>query len=540
MTAHTGAWRHFRHHLVVALVAASALTLLHHANLLNWLDSLTLRLVSNTHVVSSSRSTVAGPELPLVLLITDVAYEAEFAQASPLNRARLQQLISLAAAECPAVLAIDLDLSPGPNDAVLPDQAALDTTLQALGLPQPCAGNAGQPAPRLLLATPIPVATPSLVELKYQWMKRLCEAGVSFAFHDVVVSQGAVLRIDPGAPTLGVTAAEMVHGERAAGHVASQQIERPCDQIRRGKDSATFLRRSHLGELHAGAARFSAQRPFNAQFFAAEAASEGVNRVRHVITTSSALPSTVRPGELSGQTVFLGGSYGVGDRFATPFGPQPGVLVHAASYYSLVHPVRITNDLVAFAIEVLLGVLLGYYFHRGWASYGNAQVRLKSATRSRWFVPYLQARLWLLANFGMLFIAVAVVVLGAAVLFFPLNLWVNAGPIVLGVFVKALLASRGGQHENAEASHAPAPGHSTATEVADATESKAASPNEAVDGAQAGPVTPKSTAESLLPRPKTPTEAAAGSLPRPAAHVDAALAFALVLCSLALILFGSH
>lgn len=433
---------HHLHHLGVALVVASVVTLMHHAHLLNWLDVSMLRIAGALELFDASGQSELEPGMPIVLLIDDSMHESEFGQKSPLDRRKLATLIKAIAQQCPARIGIDLDLSPGPDDVVAGDttrvasseMSALNEALIGAIRPEGCSS-----AIRIVLISPFPVLTSGLVEIKYDWMRMLCQRGVQFAFPEVFRAQGAVVQFDPSVPSLGA----VMHGSAAS--------DTPCATVADGnRASAVFLRKTAPAEHRFDLADFASQEPFNANFFRSE------DLLRFVVKRLDSPPA-----ELAGRSVFLGGSYDPADRFLTPFGNLEGVVLHAATYYSLNDRVRTEKRFGAFVLDVLIGVFAGMLFTRSWSGHAAAVRALGRAPAGRWIGPYLKARLGLVGNLLLVLAVIAMLVVAAAFLFHPFNIWVNPGPIVIGVCIKAFVASRDEHGADEGGSHAT--GHSALT-----------------------------------------------------------------------------
>ena len=458
------------HHLLVALSVAAIVHVLEHYRALNWLDSLMLRIAS--HASAGSGDSTLPADMPVVLQIGDLLYEREFAQASPLNRGKLGTLIGELANKGPRTLVVDIDLSPGLRGAGCPntDQpAARGTEAEGQGPHVPLATDSpcsedqialnqllaklgNTPNMRLILATPVPVAAPELWREKAKWMASLCgnappARGVQFAFVHTPLSQHEVLRFETRFPSLGPYAAWM---ERAQ----PTRSKLPCEYVRTNPDSAVFLQRQTNPEALLDAEDFRGQRPFNARFFGML---EYQTKTIGLLQAVADLEAIDKKLPLSGRTVFFGGGYGSHDEFATAFGTQNGVALHAAAYYSMLHGVSKPKDWAAFAIDILIGIAMGYLFHASWSRYNRAAALapLEAGAPAHW-PSYFRARAWLMANFAlMLGLVVLLAYLSGWLL--RSDLWVNPGPVIIGVFIKTILASRAHiRHAQVDAEHSEA------------------------------------------------------------------------------------
>jgi len=437
---HAGAHlHHFLHHLRVALVVGAAVSILHGWGLLKWLDALMLSAAGpsgSLHAPADPSATTppTPPGLPWVLLIDPATYELGFRQSSPLDRQKLAQLIGQVPARSeqgPRTVAIDLDLSPVPGDTAA--QAALDAQLARLVRGQT----------QLVLAHP--AGTQRLHELKATWMSALCEhngkpgAGrLTFASPAVLTHFGQVLQYDPQARTLGVVA-----------HQPELQTA-PC------ATPAALL--SALADgLPADAKGVAPLRPFNAKLFL---------QIERQIVLTQADGGLVRadgaptPPAWAGAALFIGGAYDARDRFRVPVAiggerSTEGVIVHAAAYYTQQHPLR-ESQWLAFALDIVAGVLMGYLFHATWGLARHAVGR--ASQRGPW-AEALAQRVGLLGNVLALAVALYVCLSLAYTYAYPMNWWVNPGPVILGVFCKFLIGSGAGRLSEAphgDAGHGPA------------------------------------------------------------------------------------
>lgn len=415
-----------KHHLRAALAVASIVTLLHGASVLGWLDSLMLRLVVGAGPAAEQRPTDAG-DLPAVLLIGPELHETAFGQASPLDSAQMARLLALVpddAQSRPHTVVIDLDLSPGPREA-LGDigRAALDRQFERL-----VASGV-----KVVLPLPWRSATEEAQQRKFDWMRRLCgmnkglrAPGLAFGLPDIVTHQGVVLQFEASHPSLSVVARDPTAA---------------LTLCRRALEDGTRWRAPLLAASFGNSALFeparTGLRPFNARLFVAGDRAVGVAR------TLNTLPEDLPP--LGQRALFVGAGYNPQDRFVVPVEgpgrPVEGVMVHAAIYDSMAHPVKPAEGLVAFLIDVVLGIGLGYVFAASWG--WHQQVASANAAADT-LTRLLHPRLSLLVNFALAGMLAALGVFVANRFLFPLNWWVNPGPIVLGLFAKFLLASRSG------------------------------------------------------------------------------------------------
>jgi hypothetical protein len=439
-------WSALRHdfasHARAALVVASVVGLLHHMGYLAWLDAMMLQIVGRAQpgAVAQRRANV---EPPAVLLLSRTLYESEFQQRSPLDRRKVAHILAqvpLAAAARPSALVLDLDLSDNGSDD---GQSVLDEVLRALSV-------AGV---RLVLPLPSPAETRSVIEAKVNWMAQFCSwrapaavgqaaRWIRFANTELQVHGGRVLQFNPTELTLGVAA----HSPKVA-RAGSLQLS-AVDVCERSRPQLELLVTAHVPEAERRLTNLGGTaaelRPFNVSYFAQAAAHI------HAIDALGDTPRRVIGATpLAGRVLFIGGSYDDRDRFLTPLDPEglpvEGVTLHAATYFSMLDPVTVEAGLLAWLIDVGIGIALGYLFHAGWSLHHRA--RHLRDTRPGW-LGYWAPKGSLVGMFALVGALAVLLVWVAATWLYPSNLWISPGPIVLGMFVKLLLTSQHGDHHD--------------------------------------------------------------------------------------------
>lgn len=411
------------HHLAVAMVVASVLLIIDSFGYLNWLDSFSLRAAST---LSAKPLTVAdqpqwSADAPRVLLISERMYETEFQQISPLDRKVLARLLENVGAQAPRAIVIDLDISPV--------QALTDDPLdkQLIELAKKT---------RLVLATPFTVATPALREKKREWMQRLCRANVHFGFAHLAMSQGMVLRYPQEMPLLGMLA----RPESASDAV--------CRLVEQGEEKAFFLAPEFDAGLYFASDVIRKQAPIDMHFLAGSAS------VLHRLNGSGDALSEFG---LQDKVVFLGSAYDPRDVFVTPFGIVQGSVLHSAVYFSELSPKKLVGHGAAFLFDLVVGVAAGFLFGATWGRY-NVAIRAAEEHPADWG-RYLLARGLLLFNFFILLLSILLLFRASAWLL-QADYWNNPGPVLLGMFIKSLLASRKGLTvKNESHGHGASPAH---------------------------------------------------------------------------------
>lgn len=410
--------KHGLHHAYVALVLASIILIAEQHGWLIWLDSVSLRaataLTPVVNALQGEPSSKRERDEPVVLLISDEMYEKDFRQTSPLSRSLLADTLVRILDKKPEALAIDLDLSPGPDDDGDARQRRLDEVLI----------TAAKSGTRVILGVPFPVQSDKLLAAKARWMQRLCASGISFGFTYIQTSQGLVLRYPTETGSLG---------DLLAGTSSLPVATTPCAIIEGGEQAAAFLSKDFPGGLFVGGEELSRQRPLNTDYF----------RGRTPVWMVAA--EDVRAADLTGRMVVLGAGFNPNDEFLTAYGPQKGASIHAAIAFSERQPTKAVSHAMAILLDIVLGIAAGFLFHAIWGRYHFADERAMDS--GYWPIQrFLAARLWLFASFAILVVWIAMLMAMSAWLLRH-NLWNNPGPMIIGVFVKTILASRShGEH----------------------------------------------------------------------------------------------
>lgn len=379
----------------------------------------------------AARRTEPDPGVPRVVEIGDVTFESRFAERSPLSRAVLAELLERLGRAAPAVLAIDLDLSPvaGERDDEATDQARLDATLLALA-------TAGT---RVVVVAPF-AQHGARRERAARWMLERCAAAAAagaaerftFAWAQLVEEAGGVMRYTPGHPTLGVEAARRGATTSARGHAHHTSPMSICAELA----AADAAERELLLDRQVQSARA----------LAAKAADDGGARLinpRYLeylwpagrIDAAAVFDGTaVIP---RGAVLFVGGTWGVEDRRLTSQGPVPGVAVHAATYYSEHAPLHAVGAVAGILVETATGIVAIVIFLFIWRRHFAARAAQADAPTVGPLARGIAADLgWK---------AVAVLAATLLVLAAPVasgwllgrGTWLDSLPLVLGLLFKA-------------------------------------------------------------------------------------------------------
>ncbi|MGH8497441.1 MAG: CHASE2 domain-containing protein [Methylococcales bacterium] len=428
---------HLAGHFLAALFFASLGVLLHNSLLLSSLDTLFLRFAA-----ARVPSIDSGPQQispPVVLGIDDVYYEKKFHQASPLNRGELKRMISKIVESRPRVLAIDLDLSPGPT--VLPGESELYKHLYGIRL-------SGLP---IVLQLPLPVYDTELRNRKVEWMNSLCKKGIEFGQVSIDSQFGMVTKIRRGPDRLSCSVYRLKHVKFPDRDILKicHGLELPPEHGTVAPYSVPICELFKLQPEEQGKARFMEAKellhPFYLQTIRtgksddSEYAPINFKFVRHVKSIRIKRSYDI-PTDLEEKVVFLGGFYGDSDRFNTPVGEISGVMLLAGDYFSLLSSIDEPHKIVGVMLEIAFGIVLGFAFALGWKWYFGMYAVFRRGHEDNVIVStvgYLGA---ILISSPMLLVILGIFALLSAELL-SRGWWVNPVPMVLGMAGKAFVTS---------------------------------------------------------------------------------------------------
>jgi fumarate reductase subunit C len=415
-----------------ALLASLIMLIFGELGYLDWLERTTIELAAATSLAmprinlrSAAESTAAYEDsVPRIVVITEEEFQHQFYERSPLNRARLVEILRGIGSASPMLLAIDIDLSPiaGASKPEVDAQRNLDQLLLTIA-----------EKTRLVLVTPYPSSLDERIRENAAWMSKLCaHSNIDFAYPYIARNEGVVTKINPTFPSLGNVAYALSRRPSAASSTANQtagggKSGEICALLQRGEAAAPIFLDSLFAEnVTRPLKNDKALVPLNVNYF-----EEGLAERFRFDAASPPEPA------LFGQAVFLGGEWNRADRFVTASGSFPGVMVHSATFFTRERPVRNLPRSLLFLIETLLGVVLLRAFTSLWEKYFS---RLEApAGTSNWRIQlaaWLRALPWAAA---VLLITVLVILGSVAASGFLLAqaTWFNFAPIALAAALKA-------------------------------------------------------------------------------------------------------
>lgn len=320
--------------------SASVAVILEHAGILTVFVKLSWLVVSSLASQDVKEFPQIKPGSPVVVKITESDFVARYGEKSPLDRCILAEDIGRILAKSPKVLAIDFDLSPLARESESENkcQRKLDELLD-------------RQAARIVLLTPFPAATSSLLVAKHEWMQARCKAGLHFSDGAIEVSMGTVTDMATGdTPRLKARMADQVQ----AG--VSDLICSDVETSIKSEENRWLSKRETTDDDKDESV------PIN--FL------EAIRKVSIAPLDSSSFEHVP---SLSQNAVFFGGHWGRDDEYLTPIGYQPGIVIHAARSVSLESPVHPPSPVVGVLSDIGIALCFASLIHAFWGGYVRAR-----------------------------------------------------------------------------------------------------------------------------------------------------------------------
>jgi hypothetical protein len=436
----------FLHHLLLATTISSLLLALHATPLYPVIDNLTYSIVASRRQakmsdVQKGKTSPRPPswhedEYPLVVILSPgLAYGGDRKEMQTALVRQVDEAVGMPRpGESPRVLAIVSDLGPEPFDVLadgLKAQSRLDQALDAIRR-------------KMFVVSLVPLLRDDQVgHARFQWLVARCRAGHQFALPEPRGIGQPVYGYWSNIESPGVLAWKLAG--RAPAVRATTAGEHPsaafnvCETaMRRAGDFPAFVEEARV---RAPGRSLAHERPLNHEYFEFSGNLQFVGAT--VPTPAGDAPALPLSQLGRAGAVFIG----VDELERATVGGDPilPVDVYAAEFFTEGHPVRPLTLWLAFGLDVVLGLLLGYSFAFGWEQYARAAIRLETMPLfplGRKALMYLGVRVGLLGlNLALLGLALwgCLRMAGMAL---DYRLWLNPLPIVLGTSIDGLLHSR--------------------------------------------------------------------------------------------------
>ncbi len=376
------------HHFKAAVFVASCVVILHHCRLLDGLDIATFQLAQPQLKFLVPLKSLGEPRSESdsikVVTINDKLYETRFKQTSPLDRCELYCIFKKILENKPKVLAVDLDLSPGPEEITVEETELYNLLKQNNNT-------------EIVLITPVKVYSDDLIAKKAQWMEEMCKKEhIRFGLPYLHSVKGMVLKhlSDPRS-----FASQIDQATNKSGKSDSSNKRIYCKKDNHLNCFNCFVNTKVSTDESLKTKKLNYKFPYYIERI----------RVENIDNTN----------KLKEHVVLFGGSYGSTDKYETPVGTLAGVFIHAASYYSVANPVdeyHVMNYFIEIGVSTLLGAVFCLF--------------------ARW---YLNTRSLHSIVFNLIFqlILMNVFILFASI-FLRFNLWIHPVALIIGMGIHAL------------------------------------------------------------------------------------------------------
>ena len=416
--------QHVRDDWPATVFVAAALALLDHH--VGWLDAIN----AHSFVLIGNAAEMPKPAgqtnaKALVVLIDQFAAQSRYLERSPLNRCELEKDINevyeaMRRFKPPTannytkrldLLVIDLDLSPARWLANEPGSKTpeADCERRLHKLIVDAANNKSYPIRTVLMQALDEVTADSYMETHPAWKTLNATPNVAFGSAALPLEYGLVIKQYCDADTLAAMAfALSAKFTRSRENCVDKAIDRKLEPTRERKE------------------------PIDPRKYLA-----GVVPIATAVTgnqqselLSSRLDRTLAEKDFG--AVFFGAAFGDEDAFVTPLGELYGVEIHAASYLSLLEPLR-GHQLAELLVDIVFGFLFGYFIAWCWKRY--FELKLSNDSANRLYAPFYL--LWLAG--GVCVIAGVLTVVSWALLVY-FGIWASPIPMAVGMVIESFVS----------------------------------------------------------------------------------------------------
>ncbi len=428
--------------LLGAILVASVIVCLKSFHMLDRIKVATLSSITAVRALSDAEAVPSKIEKDLTkIIINQALYEDVFNQSSPLDRKELTALFKKLAEFKPAVVAVDLDLSPNPTEQ---DN---DLFEQIINMATTCC-----PPIKVVLIVPEPVR-PSLLDrkcradqdgelagnfnekqsalcTKYNWMQELLNNGVNFGMSSIYTLDGMALKYFNAPFSLAGMACKAKYPQEMCkpGHEPHGQPEKAyidlltqVDLNKNRQATKLLLNRTWRNHLDESFILENYLTPFNLEFLDHHQ-SNTIYPIKDENTGSLTIPEEYRD-QIEGKIVFVGGDYGITDYYKTAVGSMPGIDLHFGALYSMLFPVEGDEYWWPYLLEIFFGFWIGLAVH--------------------WLLHFHQKHPHIVLRFIILSAVLLILLLLALLSYLLLkhfNFWINPAPLFIGILIHNLVA----------------------------------------------------------------------------------------------------
>jgi hypothetical protein len=351
----------------------------------NLLHSAMLQSVESSY---DNKSEYMDSTESIAVLITNKLFEKGFNSKTPLDKDKIAYFIEEIIKQSPKSIIFDLDISPDYNFGAKEQQSKT----KLYELLKNNSSNVDIVLPFAFFSQTI-----ENQNLKYNWVKEMCNANIKFAFPLLTNEIGSVSQYfeDPYHVSL----------------ILNNQIRKEdlCDYTKNNKYQI-----EDIINIFKVQSKSYTKKPINYQKINSSTINidsfEDINKYN-----------------FNNKVIFLGGSYGFGDSYLTPYGDKYGVEILNAIYYSLNHSIEKSNVYLTLIIyDIIMGFSFGYIL--------NLLLNSRENIESKKMLFYNNLKLISLIVF---FYFMSLYISGY--LFHNLYMWMNPVPLLIGMFLDGIL-----------------------------------------------------------------------------------------------------
>jgi CHASE2 domain-containing sensor protein len=349
-------------------------------NLLEIIHSATLRNIYNSIDKETKNKVYNNNSDSLALLITNDFYEKEFNSTSPLNKEKLYNLIKNITKQKPKAIIIDFSISPN----------SLQQTENEIKLYE----YLKEISKEINIVLPFAFFSNSNLKNQEKWIKDICKSNIKLAIPFITSEIGLVLKYN--------------NFQNHISHVAYTQNSNICKSLKTKSINEVLTNNKKL---------FTNQKEIPVNY----------SKITHSTIYLNNM-SEIKKYNLSNKTVFLGGGYGFTDIYKTPYSERFGVEILNAIYYSITHPIEYANLLNTSIIDILNGLLFGFFI--------SFILRKKSTAKTQNMNTFYNLSLIII-----LFLFIIISLSISSIFFHKFFVWINPVPIILGMFIDLVINS---------------------------------------------------------------------------------------------------
>jgi hypothetical protein len=449
-------WDHLPATFLSTLALALMLTIAEHMHWFNWADVVTLQIAGAQGKQSDSekKSMELAKATPVTIVkIGNEAFEKLFNEQSPLSRDRLVEIVQVVAQSRPKVVLLDIDITPTVQETAANGSSMrpIDQTLASL-----VSEGMAVILPLSLAASQEEDKSLSLrLVSRFDWIRRMCKAGVLFASPEVLSHLGTVTKLRKA-----TDAANFISlSELAYSQYRGISIQNMCRSVLQQPDVLRYLEWQKLRATDGG----EKLEPINMRTLSNAFLGEIGTEI--LLGDVSQKPSFRFSKEIPrGGIVMLGGAYGAIDQHLTPKGDVYGLELHGAMVASHARPVGNISWYVSLIVELVIGTLIGFLLMALWWIYDQfgvwyeghfEQFNKDHAVASFWSrgfaltklsVRRLMPLVCLLGICAVPFILTYIALMALQSLI-DSERWINPAPFIFGLFLHSILVRVEGLQE---------------------------------------------------------------------------------------------